>query len=191
MTSLAAELQLSGVSTLLLSTNWSDQAIAANDFAADVYIGLSVADDPIVETAFFSAPGYESAGGRHLAQLILRELPAARDGRSAWLPESGYQSCATPPSCGAHEAGRCADAADQPGSGRRVAGPGTRYLGRRPLLKRQQPVRRYRCGAPRHPLEPSPEASVNPRSSTQPVWITGLARGAPPSTMSGDIRPIR
>ncbi len=77
MTSLAAELQLSGVSTLLLSSDWSDQAIAANDFAADVYIGLSVADDPIVETAFFSAPGYESAGGRHLAQLILRELPAA------------------------------------------------------------------------------------------------------------------
>jgi hypothetical protein len=36
-----------------------------------------VADDPIVETSYFSVPGYESDGGRRLAQLVLSELPAA------------------------------------------------------------------------------------------------------------------
>ncbi len=74
---LAAELQLGGLSTVLLSDDWSAQAAATNDFRADVYIGLVVADDPIVETSYFSVPGYESDGGRRLAQLVLAELPAA------------------------------------------------------------------------------------------------------------------
>jgi N-acetylmuramoyl-L-alanine amidase len=77
LSSLAAELQLAGLSTLLLTTGWSEQAGSTNEFEADVYIGLVVADDPVVETSYFSVPGYESSGGRHLAQLILRELPAA------------------------------------------------------------------------------------------------------------------
>jgi N-acetylmuramoyl-L-alanine amidase len=77
MSSLAAELQLAGLTTHLMTSEWSEQAAATNDFDADVYLGLVVADDPIVETAYFSVPGYESSGGRHLAQLILRELPAA------------------------------------------------------------------------------------------------------------------
>jgi N-acetylmuramoyl-L-alanine amidase len=77
MSSLAAELQLGGLTTHLMTAEWSEQAAATNEFDADVYLGLVVADDPIVETAYFSVPGYESSGGRHLAQLILRELPAA------------------------------------------------------------------------------------------------------------------
>lgn len=76
-TALAAELRAAGQSTLLLAADWSDQATSTNAFEADVFIGLVVAEDPIVETAYFSVPGYESYGGRHLAQLILRELPAA------------------------------------------------------------------------------------------------------------------
>jgi hypothetical protein len=74
---LAAELQLGGLSTVLLSDDWSTQAAATNDFRADVYIGLVVAEDPIIETSYFSVPGYESDGGRRLAQLVLAELPAA------------------------------------------------------------------------------------------------------------------
>ncbi len=77
MAALAAELQLAGLTTLLLTEDWSAQAAATNEFAADVYVGLVVAGDPIVETSYFLTPGYESAGGRHLAQLILRELPVA------------------------------------------------------------------------------------------------------------------
>ena len=30
-----------------------------------------------METVFFAVPGYESTGGRHLADAILRELPVA------------------------------------------------------------------------------------------------------------------
>ncbi len=74
---LAAELQQTGVSTLLLGEDWSTQAATANDFRADLYVGLVIADDPVVETYYFSVPGYESAGGRQLAHTILRELPAA------------------------------------------------------------------------------------------------------------------
>lgn len=74
---LAALLQSGGHTTLLLEQDWSEQAVAANDFGADVYLGLVEADRPIVETAYFSTPGYESAGGRRLAQLVLRELPVA------------------------------------------------------------------------------------------------------------------
>lgn len=77
MAALAAELQLAGLTTLLLAEDWAAQASATNEFDADVYVGLVVADDPVVETSYFLAPGYESAGGRHLAQLILRELPVA------------------------------------------------------------------------------------------------------------------
>lgn len=77
ITALAAELQLGGLSTLLLADDWSSQAAATNEFEADVYLGLVTSDDPIVETSYFSTTGYESAGGRHLAQLILRELPVA------------------------------------------------------------------------------------------------------------------
>jgi N-acetylmuramoyl-L-alanine amidase len=74
---LAAELQHGGRSTLLLHDDWSSQADATNSFAADVFLGLVVVDEATVETAYFSVPGYESSGGRHLAQMILRELPAA------------------------------------------------------------------------------------------------------------------
>ena len=34
-------------------------------------------DDPIVEVAYFSTPGYASEVGRRLAETVARELPAA------------------------------------------------------------------------------------------------------------------
>ena len=74
---LAAELQQTGVSALLLGDDWSSQATATNEFQADLYLGVVIADDPVVETSYFSVPGYESTGGRQLAHMILRELPAA------------------------------------------------------------------------------------------------------------------
>lgn len=77
LTTFAAELRRGGTSTLLLDSGWSEQATASNDFAADVYVGLVVADEPLAEAAFFAAPGYESYGGRGLAERIIGELPAA------------------------------------------------------------------------------------------------------------------
>lgn len=77
ISSLAALLQRGGHTTLLLNGDWSEQAASTNEFDADVYLGLAEADDAIVETSYFSAPGYDSVGGQHLAGLVLRELPAA------------------------------------------------------------------------------------------------------------------
>ena len=74
---LAAALQQAGVAVLLLDGDWSDQAGAANEFDADVYVGLAPVDDSIVEASYFAVPGFESEGGRRLAELIIKELPAS------------------------------------------------------------------------------------------------------------------
>lgn len=77
MTTLAAELGRSGAAATLLDGDWSQQATASNDYGADVYLGLVIGDEPVAEAAYFAAPGYESFGGRRLAERILAELPAA------------------------------------------------------------------------------------------------------------------
>ena len=74
---LAAALQDAGVAVLLLEGDWSDQARAANDFDADVYLGITIADRSVIEASYFEVPGFASAGGRHLAELVVQELPAA------------------------------------------------------------------------------------------------------------------
>lgn len=74
---LAASLQEGGVATVLLDGDWSTQAAGANDFAADVYLGLSIADGTVVEASYFEVPGFASSGGRHLAELVVKELPAS------------------------------------------------------------------------------------------------------------------
>ena len=71
------ELRHSGAETLSLDGEWSEQANATNEFAADLYLALVVADEPMVEASYFSVPGYESTGGRHLAEQLVAELPAA------------------------------------------------------------------------------------------------------------------
>lgn len=74
---LAASLQEIGASTVLLEGEWSTQAGGANDFDADVYLGLALADSTLVEASYFEVPGFASAGGRRLAELVVRELPAS------------------------------------------------------------------------------------------------------------------
>lgn len=77
VTRLTSGLQRGGHAALLLTQDWSDQAEATNEFGADVYLGLTFSDAPVVEASYFSVPGYESDGGRRLAELLVRELPAA------------------------------------------------------------------------------------------------------------------
>jgi N-acetylmuramoyl-L-alanine amidase len=77
VTNFAAELGRAGNPTIVLDSEWSDQAAASNEYGADLYVGLAVVDRPQVETAYFSAPGYESLGGRRLAERLVAELPAA------------------------------------------------------------------------------------------------------------------
>lgn len=52
----------------------STQAVEANEFAADVYLGLAVADGDRCRAAFYATEGFESSGGRRLAELVVEEL---------------------------------------------------------------------------------------------------------------------
>jgi N-acetylmuramoyl-L-alanine amidase len=68
----------------------SVQAVEANDFAADLYVGLGLTDGPS-EAAYYCTDGFESAGGRQLAALIVEELTALPELQMAppagrWLP---------------------------------------------------------------------------------------------------------
>ena len=60
----------------------STQARMANDFAADVYIGLSLADGQASRTAFFRIEGFESVGGRRMAELLAERFGAILRGPS-------------------------------------------------------------------------------------------------------------
>lgn len=64
----------------------SQQAAQANTFGAEVYLGLSVADDGC-RAAYYGTQGFTSTGGRHLAALLCRELPAVL----------GHAACETRP----------------------------------------------------------------------------------------------
>ena len=74
---LVASLQRASVATLLLDGDWSAQAIGANEFDADVYLGLTLSDTTVVQASYFEVPGFASIGGRHLAELVVEELPAS------------------------------------------------------------------------------------------------------------------
>ncbi len=75
-TRLAAALRETGVEAHLAEGDWSEQAAHANERDATVYLGISVTDSPGIEAAYFSVPGFESHGGRRLAELVVEELPA-------------------------------------------------------------------------------------------------------------------
>lgn len=52
----------------------------ANAFDADVVVGLEVRPDHLVHIAYYATDGFESIGGRRLAELLAEELPAPPDG---------------------------------------------------------------------------------------------------------------
>lgn len=55
---------------VLTHADGSKLAVEANALAADVYLGLSVAQDPVCRAAFYAHPGgWESPAGRRLASL--------------------------------------------------------------------------------------------------------------------------
>lgn len=74
---IGAILQHADVEMLLTSGDWSAQATAANQFGADLYVGITVCDSTAVEAAYFGVEGFESLGGRRLAETIVNELPAS------------------------------------------------------------------------------------------------------------------
>jgi len=74
---LAASLAPHCATVALVDGDWSAQALAANDLGADVYLGMEHTDTDALEALYFATSGFESVGGRTLAELIVREMPAA------------------------------------------------------------------------------------------------------------------
>ena len=76
---IASALQSAGSTVLLLEgLDWSSQATQANSFRADVFIGFMIFEDQrIAEASYYAIPGYESFGGKLLAEMIISELPAS------------------------------------------------------------------------------------------------------------------
>ena len=55
----------------------SAQATEANALSAEAFVALAVGDEPGCATAFYATEGYESSGGRRLAELLIDEQPEA------------------------------------------------------------------------------------------------------------------
>jgi N-acetylmuramoyl-L-alanine amidase len=49
----------------------SVQAVEANDFEADVYVGFNLWDQPRCQVSYYATTGFESAGGHRLADLVV------------------------------------------------------------------------------------------------------------------------
>jgi N-acetylmuramoyl-L-alanine amidase len=52
----------------------SAQATQANEFDAELYIGLCISSDDAARTAYYATVGFESIGGRQLAELVAGQI---------------------------------------------------------------------------------------------------------------------
>ena len=72
---LARELRQQGATVMALDEpDPVAQALAANHFAADVYIGVESRAEPAAVAHYYQVPSFESVGGRALAEAIAEEL---------------------------------------------------------------------------------------------------------------------
>jgi N-acetylmuramoyl-L-alanine amidase len=71
-----ALLDAGAVVAVLHQPDESTQASEANAFGAEAFIGLALRDQPGCQAAYYATEGFESVGGRHLAELALEEVPA-------------------------------------------------------------------------------------------------------------------
>jgi N-acetylmuramoyl-L-alanine amidase len=68
---LARELRAAGAITNVVNHHdRSKQATQANDFDAELYIGLCVSGDGEARAAYYATNGFQSVGGQHLAELV-------------------------------------------------------------------------------------------------------------------------
>lgn len=80
---IGAALRREGARVLLLQhPDGSTHARAANQFDAELYIGVTVLDEEICEALYYETNSFSSFGGRHLAQLATESL-ASTTGVSA------------------------------------------------------------------------------------------------------------
>ncbi|MCU1461957.1 MAG: putative peptidoglycan-binding protein [Acidimicrobiales bacterium] len=66
----------------------SEQAAQANAIGAAAYLGLAAAPDAGCTVAYYAAHGFESAGGRRLAECLQSELPGVLGGPAGGAPGS-------------------------------------------------------------------------------------------------------
>lgn len=62
------------VVTVLQHPDEGDRAQAANGFDAAVFVGIAVRDDPGTAASYYGREGFESVGGRRLAEMVLDAL---------------------------------------------------------------------------------------------------------------------
>ncbi len=65
--------------TVLHTTDGSAQAREANDLDAELYVGLRLVAEPACRVSFYATAGFESVGGRRLAELASSELGTVLD----------------------------------------------------------------------------------------------------------------
>ena len=75
------------VVTVLHAADGSVQAKEANELAAEVYVGLRLVPEPTCRVAFYATEGFESVGGRRLAELTSKHLGTilGQEGESAGM----------------------------------------------------------------------------------------------------------
>lgn len=134
-TRLAAALQSAGVTRrVLYDGDWSVQAAEANDFTADVYLGLSLTPATVIEASYFEVPASRRRGAVTWPNWWSGNFRPARGGVSA--PSRG---CGSPhPPRDPRQLGRPGparrpdDGGPEPRSDHRLAAAGTGCLGQRP-----------------------------------------------------------
>ena len=67
------------VVTVLRTPDGSAQAQAANDLGAELYVGLRLVAEPACRMAFYATEGFESVGGRRMAEIGAKELGTVLD----------------------------------------------------------------------------------------------------------------
>jgi N-acetylmuramoyl-L-alanine amidase len=67
------------VVTVVHAADGSAQAREANDLGAELYVGLRLVPEPACRVAFYSIEGFESVGGRRLAELSAKDLGTVLD----------------------------------------------------------------------------------------------------------------
>lgn len=65
--------------TVLHSPDGSPQAREANDLGAELYVGLRLVPEATCRVAFYATEGFESVGGRRLAELSAKDLGTILD----------------------------------------------------------------------------------------------------------------
>ena len=75
------------VVTVLHAADGSAQAREANDLSAELYVGLRLVPEATCRVAYYATEGFESVGGRRLAELSAKDLGTVLDqeGESAGM----------------------------------------------------------------------------------------------------------